>query len=144
MKKEPFENTPRVEWKNGAWRYRPRKHELPLFNNLTWYKIGTTEVDVYHFLAEQSQRDAGLVMYIEKMGQALNRYASEVIPKKSKSSRKLNLYSVGRIRKVYGILYQRGKLRHWDSEKKPKWYLIPWDNELELLVIAVLQSHKLV
>lgn len=258
MKKSPFENTPRVEWKHGAWRYRPRSHEKHLFDNKTWYKIGPDIADVYEFLAEQSKREAGLIVYIQTFGQAIDKYAAEVIPRKALATRKLNHYAINRLKRVFGkshprsirypdclkyrdevaekhgkksansdletlshifskliewgvlnndehpmrgnrykfslpardryvehweireaikvanpmlsvyipfklksgldkstilrirledgkedgIHYFRGKLRRWDSEKRPKRYFLPWDDELRALWEAAVRLHK--
>jgi len=258
LKKAPFEHTPRIEWKNGAWRYRPRNYEKHLFEGKSWYSIGKHERDVYRFLADQSKRDAGLITYITTVNQGLDRYATVVIPRKAYSTRKINMYAVNRLKQVFGkshplsirfpdilkyrdlvgdkhgkksanndlellshffsklvewgtienaqhpmrgmkykfslpsrdryvshqeittalsvansllrvyipfklktgldkstllrikltditedgIGYYRRKLKRWDSEKKPKKYLIPWDNELRILVSAAIDLHK--
>lgn len=99
MKKPPFENTPRVEWKNGAWRYRPKKHELEQYGNKSWYRIGVNEHDVYEFLASRSR---ALNSQVKTIGQALDRYQYEVLPKKAYKTQESNRTSIARIRNVFG------------------------------------------
>lgn len=101
MKKAPFENTPNIEWKNGAWRYRVKPHEMAIYG-VSWHKIGVTVADVYTFLADASRRDAGAYEYIATMGNALDKYAAEVLPHKAFATRRINMISITRLKMVFG------------------------------------------
>lgn len=50
MKRAPFKDVPRLEWKNGAWRYRPKAKHRHIFDGKAWYAVGREEIDVYRFL----------------------------------------------------------------------------------------------
>lgn len=100
MKKAPFQHTPNIEWKNGAWRYRVSKRELPVYG-VSWHKIGTTAAEVYEFLAEQARREAGQVTYVATMGQAFDKYLAEVVPLKAHSTRHINRISLNRLKVAF-------------------------------------------
>lgn len=101
MKRAPFENTPNIEWKNGAWRYRVPKHQLPIYE-VNWYRIGTAITDVYTFLSELSKRDAAKGVFIDTVGKALDKYMAEVLPLKAFATRRINMISIARIRVAFG------------------------------------------
>lgn len=101
MKKAPFENTPNIEWKNGAWRYRVKAHEMAIYG-VSWHKIGTTVADVYTFLADASRRESGGYEYIATVGAALDKYAAEVLPRKAYFTRRANMVSITRLKMVFG------------------------------------------
>lgn len=101
MKKPPFDHTPGIEWKNGAWRYRVPKFELETYG-VTWHKIGTSVADVYDFLAERARKDAGLGESIVTVNRALDKYVAEVLPRKAAWTRRTNMASIARIRVAFG------------------------------------------
>lgn len=101
MKKAPFENTPNIEWKNGAWRYRVPKHQLPIYE-VNWFRIGTTIAEVYTFLSELSKRDSGQGVFIDTINKALDKYVAEILPLKAFATRRINLISIARIRVAFG------------------------------------------
>ena len=101
MKKPPFDHTPNIEWKNGAWRYRVPSFEAEIYG-VSWHKIGTGVADVYEFLAEKARRDVGLSQSIVTINRALDKYVAEVLPRKAASTRRINKISIVRIRVAFG------------------------------------------
>jgi integrase len=101
VKKAPFEHTPNIEWKNGAWRYRVPSFEAAIYG-VTWHKIGTGVADVYEFLAEKARRDVGLSHSIVTINKALDKYVADVLPRKAATTRRINKISIVRIRVAFG------------------------------------------
>jgi hypothetical protein len=104
MKKEPFKTTPRIDWKNGAWYYRPKTHEKETYNGKSWYRIGDSISDVYKFLADKAEREAGLLVLINTIDEALTKYQGEIVPLKGFKSREGNRVSIKRLRATMGHL----------------------------------------
>lgn len=89
----------RWTYQHKAYYFRvPRGHE-PAWDNKKMFRLGST---LYEAHQEFGKRLGEMATRSDKMQAVIDRYTHEVVPKKKHSTQRSNLFSIPRIRSVFG------------------------------------------
>lgn len=88
----------RWRYKNGAYRYRPKKGTEHFWDNKKEFTLGTNLSDAWQVWAERTKakREARTI------GQLLDRYSLEVVPKKKPRTQIENRQNIIRLKETFG------------------------------------------
>jgi integrase len=98
-KRLPYNRKLPERWvfKHGAYYYRPRKHELHLFDNKAWFRLGRELHTAHRVFADRIEITAD----ITTMAELCDRYEVEILPGKAPATQRSNTYSLQRIRLAF-------------------------------------------
>lgn len=88
---------PRWAWKHGAFYYRPRDDERPLFDGRTWFRLGATYPDALRAYADRRELDMG-----DTLDGVIDRYTLEILPTLKPNTRGSYTASLARLRLTLG------------------------------------------
>jgi len=106
--------------KHGAYYYRPRESEKPLFDGKSWYRLGTTYVEALRRFAEIQELEL-----TDKLSSLIDRYEAEILPTRSASTQSGYSVALRRLRKTLGhnpatTITPRATYRYMDALAKVK------------------------